>query len=88
MHIVSKHKVLGVGAGESGTWGALGAREAGSYGEVGGYRRMGIHLRNGKHVIKPWLPLRRGQDWSKEQLEGGGVGVGWGGAVVLWELFG
>lgn len=49
---------------------------------------MGIRLRNGKHVIKPWLPLRRGQDWSKEQLEGGGVGVGWGGAVVLWELFG
>lgn len=68
--------------------GALGAREAGSCGGVGGYRRTGICLWNGKHVIKPWLPWKRGQDWSKEQLEGGGVGMGWGGAVVLWELLG
>lgn len=49
---------------------------------------MGDRARRGKHVIKPWLPWKRGQDWSKEQLEGGGVGVGWGGAVVLWELLG
>lgn len=34
-------------------------------------------------VNKPWPPLRGGQDWSKEQLRGGGEGV-----MVLWELLG
>lgn len=42
-----------------------------------------MRLWDGKHVDRLWLPLRRGQDWNKEQL---GV-EGWGGGgVVLREL--
>lgn len=37
-----------------------------------------------ENVDRLWLPLRRGQDWNKEQL-GVGVGVGWNSRS--WELF-